>query len=83
MFQNVIAGLNIYIFNADERRDNVAELADYLRESIKHTTEHRLWAVKFFLCECLNLLNVIAQIFITDAFLGGEFTQYGVEVKHD
>jgi len=43
--------------------------------------EHQNWAWKFFLCECLNFVNVIAQIFITDAFLGGEFTTYGTKVK--
>jgi hypothetical protein len=47
---------------------------------MKDTKDHQFWALKFFFCECLNLINVIAQIFITDSFLGGEFTKYGTEV---
>lgn len=47
---------------------------------MKETTEHRSWARKFFFCECLNFINVIVQIFVTDAFLGGEFLKYGTEV---
>ena len=48
---------------------------------MRETTEHKAWARNFFLCECLNFVNVIAQIFITDRFLGYEFTTYGSEVS--
>ena len=38
------------------------------------------WAFKFFFCECLNFVNVVVQIVLTDWFLGGEFSTYGLEV---
>ncbi len=75
-----MAGLNIYIRDATARDDQVGALADYMRERIRHSTEHQMWAIKFFACECLNFVNVVAQIFITNWFLGGEFTSYGTEV---
>ena len=30
--------------------------------------------------ELLNLINVVGNIFFLDAFLGGEFSAYGIEV---
>ncbi len=65
----------------NERGDKVSQLADYLQTRMKYAQDHRGWAIKFFLCEVLNFINVIAQIFITDAFIQGEFTTYGIEVN--
>ena len=31
--------------------------------------------------ELLNLINVVGNIFFLDAFLGGEFSAYGIEVR--
>lgn len=42
--------------------------------------EHQYYAIKFLLCEVLNFVNVIGQIFFIDLFLGGQFRKYGVEV---
>ena len=47
---------------------------------MKYAADHKKWAMKFFFCECLCFINVIVQIFLTDHFLGGEFTTYGTEV---
>ena len=46
----------------------------------EYKREHNSWARNFFVCECLNLINVIIQIFLTDRFLGYEFSTYGIEV---
>ena len=32
--------------------------------------------------ELLNLINVVGNIFFLDAFLGGEFSAYGIEVNY-
>ncbi|GIX93504.1 innexin inx2 [Caerostris darwini] len=42
--------------------------------------EHQHYAIKFLLCEVLNFVNVIAQIYFIDLFLGGQFRKYGTEV---
>ena len=34
-------------------------------------------------CELLNLFNVIGNIFLIDAFLGKEFSTYGMEVFNE
>ena len=41
---------------------------------------HSFYAYKFFLCEVLNFINVVGQIYFTDRFLGYEFTTYGTRV---
>jgi len=78
--KNIIVGLNRALTDDDHRNKQVALLADYMRQRMKETTEHRWWAGKFFFCECLNFINVICQIYFTDTFLGGEFRKYGTEV---
>ena len=35
---------------------------------------------KMLVIELLNLINVVGNIFFLDAFLGGEFSAYGIEV---
>lgn len=46
-----------------------------------HMNAHKWWAYKFFLCELLNLCVVVATLFFTDWFLGGEFLTYGTSVS--
>merc|ERR1712165_437149 len=41
---------------------------------------HEFYAIKFFICELLNFINVVGQIYFMDFFLGGEFTTYGSDV---
>ena len=35
---------------------------------------------RYFLCDCLNFVNVIGQMYFVDKFLGGVFMTYGTEV---
>ncbi|ODM88086.1 Innexin inx2 [Orchesella cincta] len=41
---------------------------------------HTRYATHFIICEILNCANVIAQIFVTDAFLNHSFSSYGLEL---
>ena len=38
--------------------------------------------LKMLVVELLNLLNVVGNIFFLDAFLGGEFSAYGIQVEY-
>merc|ERR1719179_23527 len=49
----------------------------YFKEDLR---THGGYAINFFLCELLNLVNVIGQIYFTDRFLGYQFTTYGMDV---
>jgi len=35
---------------------------------------------RYFLCDCLNFVNVIGQMYFVDKFLGGVFMTYGTDV---
>ncbi len=41
---------------------------------------HNFWALKMLFVEFLNLINVVGSIYFVDAFLGGEFSTYGLRV---
>ncbi|XP_063984462.1 innexin inx7-like [Diachasmimorpha longicaudata] len=41
---------------------------------------NRTWAYYLGICETLNLVNVILQIYLTNSFLGGSFLDLGVRV---
>ncbi len=60
--QKVIKGLNNAIDDDDLRKETVRAVADYMRQRIQLRGEHTSWAVKFFICECLNFINVICQV---------------------
>ena len=40
----------------------VKQLADYMKDRMRYPIEHQVWAFKFFFCEILNFVNVIAQV---------------------
>ena len=52
-------------------------MADYIYET--HGS-HKEWTLKLLLASFLYVVNVIAQVFITNYFLGNEFTTYGPSV---
>lgn len=74
--ERIIAGLNAST-GTDEEMTN---LVNYLKERKMFKSDSNIWAASFFFCEVLNFVNVVAQIFFTDVFLGGSFLNYGVEV---
>ncbi|XP_046445811.1 innexin inx2-like [Daphnia pulex] len=77
--RNIIQGMHIFTIKEKiEVRDEKEEiLTKYI---VRNLHEHNGWAIRFFVCELLNLVNVIGQIFLTNRFLGGEFLRYGIEV---
>ena len=68
----------LMLINKEDRSKRVQFIKKYFQESTK---SHAGYAIKFFLCEALALVNVVGQIYFTDKFLGNEFTTYGESVK--
>ncbi|XP_058801510.1 innexin inx3 [Phymastichus coffea] len=60
-----------------ERQAKMQRLVQYLCDTM-HL--HNTYAAGYFFCEFLNFVNVIGNIFMIDAFLGGTFLSYGSEV---
>lgn len=69
--------LNDSIVNPEYRGEKRAIIVEYLRENRGY---HNFYAIRFFICELLNIINVIGQIFLVDYFLDGEFSTYGIKV---
>jgi len=67
----------LYIVKKGERRERVELIGKYFKEADKG---HGSYALKFFMAEVLNLINVVGQIYLTDRFLGYQFTTYGWDV---
>jgi hypothetical protein len=68
------------IMDSEERAEQISLLVDYLKANL---TYHNSYFYYFVVCEFLNFFNVVAQMYIVDAFLGGAFSTYGWDViKH-
>uniref|UniRef100_A0A1B6GUF3 Innexin n=1 Tax=Cuerna arida TaxID=1464854 RepID=A0A1B6GUF3_9HEMI len=61
----------------EDRRDRLARLVQYFIDTLHM---HNVYASGYFICETLNFINVIGNMFFIDAFLGGTFFTYGTEV---
>lgn len=61
----------------DYRKDRQNRIIKYLMESLN---SHAGYSFAYYLCEALNFINVIVNIFLVDKFLGGAFMTYGTDV---
>lgn len=61
----------------DVQTNAIHNLIDYLFINV---SQHQIYASTYFVCELLNAINILGQIFLVDTFLGGEFLQYGGNV---
>lgn len=75
--RSLVLGLNNPVISAEERSDQIGLLTHYLKTNLRY---HDSYFYYFVVCEILNFLNVIFQMYLVDAFLGGAFSTYGLEV---
>ncbi|XP_055616292.1 innexin inx3 [Toxorhynchites rutilus septentrionalis] len=61
----------------EERKGRQSRLVRYLEDSMK---THNTYSLGYFICEALNFINVVGNIFFVDKFLGGAFLTYGSDV---
>lgn len=60
-----------------EKRDSLEKIQKSFK---KRLDLYQDWAYVLILCEVLNLINIILQIFLTDKFLGGKFMSLGIDL---
>lgn len=75
--RSIISDMDKRIMDQTQRKQKLKILCNYFLEGL-HT--HSFYFSVFTFCEVLTLLNVMAQIYLTDVFLGYEFTTYGFDV---
>lgn len=70
----IVAALDIRSAVTQDRAELRSQMVDFL---VVNMNRNRCYLVKYFLCELLSLVNVVAQTFLTDYVLGGGFLTYG------
>lgn len=75
--RSLVLNLRSPIMDEDERKEQLGLLVDYLKANL---TFHNGYFYYFVFCEVLNFINVVSQMYIVDAFLGGAFSSYGLDV---
>nr|BDT61663.1 MAG: innexin [Marsupenaeus japonicus endogenous nimavirus]BDT62322.1 MAG: innexin [Melicertus latisulcatus majanivirus] len=75
--QSIVTDFSTPIFNSEERRKRIKQLADYLQNSL---WRNNTYVIKYLICEFLYLLNCIINIVLIDKFLNGMFITYGTDV---
>ena len=75
--RTVLGSLNLFVLNKETRQGAQGDLAKYFVETLGI---HNNWGVRILLAQSLYFINVVAQIWLTDMFLGYEFSTYGVSV---
>lgn len=73
----LVLDLNAPMIAEETKNDRKKLLVEYFTTNLHN---HNSYAIQFFVCEVLNFINVISQIYLMDHFLGGEFTTYGRDV---
>jgi hypothetical protein len=70
-------GLRGRTLNLEERKESCETLVKYMKDTFHM---HNFYAIKYFVCDILNFVNVIGQMYLINRFLGGVFLNYGSEV---
>ncbi|XP_042238528.1 innexin inx2-like [Homarus americanus] len=76
--QQLTQDLNPSSFTASVSSDHLATIKQYFGGNFRLL--HTNYAYKFFLCEVLNFVNVVSQMYLTDRLLGYRFLDYGLRV---
>lgn len=79
LLRMIVMGLNLGICREDEKRAKKEVIIGYLTGHLKR---HKLYAIRYWCCEFLCLINIILQMWMMDRFFDGEFFSYGWRVMN-
>ncbi|XP_063373735.1 innexin inx1 [Cydia amplana] len=77
LMRTIVMGLNVGVCKSKEKEKKKELLIGYL---LRYQREHKMYALRYFGCELLCLINILVQMWLMDSFLGGEFYNYGTKV---
>lgn len=75
--KSLVLELDSQIIEEDVKNFHKKQLVNYFTSNMHG---HNFYAMRFFFCEFINFLNVIIQMYLTNYFLGSEFSTYGYDV---
>ncbi|KAG9510950.1 Innexin inx2 [Fragariocoptes setiger] len=73
--RTLLMGMHCPILTDAHKRREI--LVEYFKRNMGY---HRTYYLSYLVCVALSFINVIGQMYIIDAFLGGEFSTYGMNV---
>ncbi|KAJ6627580.1 Innexin inx1, partial [Pseudolycoriella hygida] len=79
LLRTIVMGLNLGICREEEKKAKKAVLLGYLRN---HMNRHKMYAIRYWMCESLCLVNIIAQMWLMNKFFDGEFMSYGWNIMN-
>lgn len=77
LIKAITGGLRIAVLSDQDRIKKRDIVVDYIHD---HLGCHKRYALKYFLCEFICLLNLIGQLWATNKFFDGQFLRYGIDV---
>ncbi|RZF46448.1 hypothetical protein LSTR_LSTR012523 [Laodelphax striatellus] len=77
LMRAVVMGLNQGLCTEEDRCKKKKALIDYL---LRHIKRHNMYAMRYWMCEALCLVNILGQLYFMDRFFDGEFLSYGLRV---
>ncbi|GAB6024363.1 hypothetical protein CHUAL_009531 [Chamberlinius hualienensis] len=75
--KSLLQGLDCPVLSEQAKSNKKKLLIEYM---VGNLHCHNAYVGMYILCEILNFVNVIGQIYFMNLFLGGQFTTYGAEV---
>jgi len=77
LMKAIANGLNKILYKEDDICGRKKSVVDYITT---HIRMHNAYVVKYWFCEMLCFVVVIINLYMVNAFLGGEFLSYGTDV---
>lgn len=75
--RNLTENITTSLVSQETKNKGKKYLLDYVFERLH---SQNMYAIKFIICEILNLINVIIQVVLMNLFLAGQFILYGPKV---
>lgn len=77
LIRAITGGLRVAVLTDQERVKKRDVVVEYIHD---HLGCHKRYAFKYFLCEFICLINLLAQLWATNKFFDGQFLRYGIDV---
>ncbi|KAG5896209.1 hypothetical protein JTB14_006655 [Gonioctena quinquepunctata] len=79
LMSTLVMGLNIGVCHEKDKNAKKEVIIGYL---MGHVKRHKLYAFRYWGCECICLINIIVQLYLMNKFFDGEFLSYGWRVMN-
>lgn len=84
MKRDVLKSVTVYTKDINKRRTNFfpAKLQNIYIIHLFTLQRHKMYAIRYWICESLCLVNIIIQMWLMNKFFDGEFLSYGWKIMN-